>query len=237
MIPSTERSDPVNPQPQPQASSAFPKDPFVDSLPAGQTFETQALTQLRPNGRSRSRPNLSVSTDNTTFTPDNLPMIVQTPASDDSPMPVPPKPWLEQPVKATQPKAAAIPLPLYYGYERPPPGLAVAPQPQPAQASVSSQYLKPPSLLPTRLQQQQARIDPDTSTPVTRLMTTMHARKSSQAVDPFVTPFDDEHRVAPTTQQMPMSRYSMYAARNPFADPAASPRRPESNPFATAIAV
>ncbi|KAF9460713.1 hypothetical protein BDZ94DRAFT_1311228 [Collybia nuda] len=31
-------------------------------------------------------------------------------------------------------------------------------------------------------------------TPVTRLLTTTHARKSS-SVDPFVTPFDDEHRV------------------------------------------
>ncbi|KAJ7495838.1 hypothetical protein B0H11DRAFT_2000813 [Mycena galericulata] len=32
------------------------------------------------------------------------------------------------------------------------------------------------------------------STPVTRLLTTTHARRSS-SVDPFVTPFDDEHRV------------------------------------------
>ncbi|KAJ7850062.1 hypothetical protein B0H14DRAFT_3452234 [Mycena olivaceomarginata] len=41
--------------------------------------------------------------------------------------------------------------------------------------------------------------DPSPSTPVTRLLTTTHARRSS-SVDPFVTPFDDEHRV---TMRMP----------------------------------
>ncbi|KAJ6485856.1 hypothetical protein C8R45DRAFT_1098609 [Mycena sanguinolenta] len=35
---------------------------------------------------------------------------------------------------------------------------------------------------------------PSPSTPMTRLLTTTHARRSS-SVDPFVTPFDDEHRV------------------------------------------
>ncbi|TFK53705.1 hypothetical protein OE88DRAFT_1696764 [Heliocybe sulcata] len=45
-------------------------------------------------------------------------------------------------------------------------------------------------------------------TPVTRLLTTTHARHSSQAVDPFATPFDDE--VRPLTS--PRS-----AGRNPFA--------------------
>ncbi|KAJ7626413.1 hypothetical protein DFH06DRAFT_739804 [Mycena polygramma] len=37
--------------------------------------------------------------------------------------------------------------------------------------------------------------EPVPSTPVTRLLTTTHARRSSLSVDPFVTPFDDEHRV------------------------------------------
>ncbi|CAA7261757.1 unnamed protein product [Cyclocybe aegerita] len=32
-------------------------------------------------------------------------------------------------------------------------------------------------------------------TPVTRLLTTTHARRSSGALNPFITPFDDEHRV------------------------------------------
>ncbi|KAJ7646929.1 plasma membrane fusion protein PRM1 [Roridomyces roridus] len=36
--------------------------------------------------------------------------------------------------------------------------------------------------------------EPSPATPVTRLLTTTHARCSS-SVDPFVTPFDDEHRV------------------------------------------
>ena len=236
MISPAERSESFNTQ-HPQASSAFPTDPFVDRLPAGQTFETQALTQLRPNARSRSRPNLSISTDNTTFIPDNLPMIVQTPASDDMPMPVPPKPWVQQDVKATTKATGGMPLPLYYGYERPPPGLA----PQPQSVQVSSQYLKPPSLLPSRQpQRKQVRIDPDTSTPITRLMTTTHARKSSQAVDPFVTPFDDdeaEARVALGTQTQTYAVSWPRGARNPFADPTATPRRPDSNPFATAIAV
>ncbi|KZT22231.1 hypothetical protein NEOLEDRAFT_1164276 [Neolentinus lepideus HHB14362 ss-1] len=47
----------------------------------------------------------------------------------------------------------------------------------------------------------------ESSTPVTRLLTTTHARHSSHAVDPFVTPFDDEAR--PLTS--PGS-----AGRNPF---------------------
>ncbi|PPR02984.1 hypothetical protein CVT26_004928 [Gymnopilus dilepis] len=32
-------------------------------------------------------------------------------------------------------------------------------------------------------------------TPVTRLLPTTHARGSSTVVNPFITPFDDEHRV------------------------------------------
>ncbi|RDB16658.1 Plasma membrane fusion protein PRM1 [Hypsizygus marmoreus] len=48
-------------------------------------------------------------------------------------------------------------------------------------------------------------------TPVTRLLTTMHARKSS-SVDPFVTPFDDEYRV--TIAQNTHARKSI--PTNPF---------------------
>ncbi|KAJ7035621.1 hypothetical protein C8F04DRAFT_1037318 [Mycena alexandri] len=49
------------------------------------------------------------------------------------------------------------------------------------------------------------------STPVTRLLTTTHARRSS-SVDPFVTPFDDEHRV---TIAHAVARKSVQT--NPFA--------------------
>ncbi|KAJ7105412.1 hypothetical protein C8R43DRAFT_963649 [Mycena crocata] len=51
------------------------------------------------------------------------------------------------------------------------------------------------------------------STPVTRLLTTTHARHSS-SVDPFVTPFDDEHRVT-IAHADPNARKSMQT--NPFA--------------------
>lgn len=37
--------------------------------------------------------------------------------------------------------------------------------------------------------------DQNSSTPMTRLLTTTHARHSSTVVNPFITPFDDEHRV------------------------------------------
>lgn len=37
---------------------------------------------------------------------------------------------------------------------------------------------------------------PESATPVTRLLTTTHARQSSIAVDPFTTPFDDDSRVS-----------------------------------------
>ncbi|KAJ8490214.1 hypothetical protein ONZ51_g2463 [Trametes cubensis] len=65
------------------------------------------------------------------------------------------------------------------------------------------------------------KIDPDTSTPVTRLLATNHARKSSQAVDPFVTPFDDEHRVnANARSDDPFSATSPPVMSNPFETPA-----------------
>lgn len=52
------------------------------------------------------------------------------------------------------------------------------------------------------------------STPVTRLLTTTHARHSS-SVDPFVTPFDDEHRVTIAHASHAGARKSVQT--NPFA--------------------
>jgi hypothetical protein len=56
--------------------------------------------------------------------------------------------------------------------------------------------------------------DPSPSTPVTRLLTTTHARRSS-SVDPFVTPFDDEHRVTIAHADHAGARKSVQT--NPFA--------------------
>ena len=51
-------------------------------------------------------------------------------------------------------------------------------------------------------------------TPVTQMLTTTHARQSS-LVNPFITPFDDEHRVQIDYPTGMGARKSM--ATNPFA--------------------
>ncbi|CCL98651.1 uncharacterized protein FIBRA_00653 [Fibroporia radiculosa] len=94
-----------------------------------------------------------------------------------------------------------MPVPLHYGFERPP-------------TSPGQRVFLPPPLHPNRL----PALNPDTSTPITRLLTTTHARHSSQAVDPFVTPFDDEYR-APDTPTL--------------VDPFSERGRRTTNPFAT----
>ena len=48
-------------------------------------------------------------------------------------------------------------------------------------------------------------------TPLTKLLMTMHARKSSFAMDPFATPFDDEHRV-PTGRFPPTNPFAAVAS-------------------------
>ncbi|KAF5385997.1 hypothetical protein D9615_002597 [Tricholomella constricta] len=64
----------------------------------------------------------------------------------------------------------------------------------------SHQTLAPPAPNNHHHQQRHRRTssvptDAASITPITRLLTTMHARQSSNSVDPFVTPFDDEYRV------------------------------------------
>ncbi|KAG6865489.1 hypothetical protein C0991_002203 [Blastosporella zonata] len=59
----------------------------------------------------------------------------------------------------------------------PPPPLALKPAPN---------HYRTPPLMP---------LPPPDNTPITRLLTTMHARQS-YSMDPFVTPFDDEHQVS-----------------------------------------
>ncbi|KAH9942410.1 uncharacterized protein BXZ73DRAFT_41013 [Epithele typhae] len=80
-----------------------------------------------------------------------------------------------------------MPLPLYYGYDGPTSPVSTIP---------ANQFLRPPPFhARPKPKQVVLAVDPDASTPITRHLNTNHARKSSQAVDPFVTPFDDEHRV------------------------------------------
>ncbi|KAI0630411.1 hypothetical protein C8Q77DRAFT_1212103 [Trametes polyzona] len=194
-------------------------------------------------GRKRQRPNLSISTDHSSVRREGLPVIERTspsnpsgPSSAWSVSPVAPRtlPWLGtvQPTKppALPPRRAAS-VPMDVGPEQDSP-LADAPAPQaqmpvplhlgfeqPAASPVhDSRHLLP---VPVRPSRKPAKIDPDTSAPVTRLLTTTHARKSSQAVDPFVTPFDDEHRV------------EAMSPTNPFGTPVASarPQSTQTNPF------
>ncbi|EIW63269.1 pheromone-regulated protein PRM1 [Trametes versicolor FP-101664 SS1] len=210
-----------------------------------------AAPEKESRGRRRRRPNLSISTDHSSLRQDGLPIIERTSPSDlagpssawsMSPLDASTLPWVGA-VKPTQPPAlpprraasvpldvnteydtptanvhapqAAMPVPLHHGFE--------FPAPTPVH---NSHHLLPLPVRPTR---KPAKIDPDTSTPVTRLLTTNHARQSSQAVDPFVTPFDDEHRVHDADVVSPT---------NPFETPVAATYNAarQSNPFiATAL--
>ncbi|KAH7920153.1 hypothetical protein BV22DRAFT_1199109 [Leucogyrophana mollusca] len=100
-------------------------------------------------------------------------------------------------------------MPLHHAFEQ-------RPTPPPAQSPVymtqypnqlrASTYLAPPqerhkrsSTVPAiATSLPGAHTQPESSTPVTRLLTTIPARRSSNAIDPFATPFDDDARVAAT---------------------------------------
>lgn len=75
--------------------------------------------------------------------------------------------------------------------------------------------MPPPPQRHRRTSSVPANNDPMSLTPVTRLLTTTHARKSS-SVDPFVTPFDDEYRVtiaqpAHTRKSIPTNPFNVVA--------------------------
>ncbi|OCH87045.1 hypothetical protein OBBRIDRAFT_760327 [Obba rivulosa] len=192
-----------------------------------ETAEMEERPNSRGSIRSKTRPQLTISTAHASAPDPRLPKIemispdVVEPKSawSISPGPPPKQPWLASIAPAKNPavptlpafhpkprgmanvpsdidpardsvmreslRAPLAPVPLHHGFNFPPP---------PARAPVQ-QTLAPPPLHPS-LSQDPA-INPDTSTPITRLLTTTHARKSSQAVDPFVTPFDDENSVEP----------------------------------------
>jgi len=189
--------------------------------------ETEEQSSEQGSVRGRIRPQLTISTAHASKLDRRLPTIEMTSPDAEpvsawsvSPGPPPKQPWMTTIVPAKKPallappfhpksrRTASVPLdvdpardslmqatlpaplapvPLHHGYSFPPP---------PSKSTgVSMQMLAPPPPHPS-LSHQQA-INPDTSTPVTRLLTTTHARKSSQALDPFVTPFDDENGVDP----------------------------------------
>ncbi|KAG1832363.1 hypothetical protein EV424DRAFT_23058 [Suillus variegatus] len=93
-------------------------------------------------------------------------------------------------------------MPLHHAFERAPPQHATVPltlYPSQVQAALLAARTKPamappqPGLAPSSL--------PESVAPVTRLLTTTHARKSSNTINPFATPFDDDddaHAVSPT---------------------------------------
>ena len=102
-------------------------------------------------------------------------------------------------------KPAPLALPLHHGFDRSRsrsgPGARTPPTPPPMNSP--TYYLHPRALAPPPRKHRRSSSVPDwkmpndndkSITPVTRLLTTMHARQSSN-VNPFVTPFDDEHRV------------------------------------------
>ncbi|KAG1871206.1 hypothetical protein DFJ58DRAFT_742004 [Suillus subalutaceus] len=112
------------------------------------------------------------------------------------------------PPQAKEPSPLAMPL--HHAFERAPLQHATVPltlYPSQVQAALLAAKNKPamappqPGLVPSSL--------PESVTPVSRLLTTAHARKSSNTINPFATPFDDDaYAVSPT---------QMKRTTNPFA--------------------
>ncbi|KAG1752838.1 hypothetical protein EDB19DRAFT_1670083 [Suillus lakei] len=115
------------------------------------------------------------------------------------------------PPQAKDPSPLAMPL--HHAFERAPPQQATVPltlYPSQVQAAILTKSKEknrpglappPPGLAPSSL--------PGSVTPVTRLLTTTHARKTSNAINPFATPFDDDACAVSPTQ--------MKRITNPFA--------------------
>lgn len=112
------------------------------------------------------------------------------------------------PPQAKEPSPLAIPL--HHAFERAPPQHATVPltlYPSQVQAALLAAKNKP--AMAARPQLVVPSSPPESVTPVTRLLTTTHARKSSNTINPFATPFDDDaHAVSPT---------QMRRITNPFA--------------------
>lgn len=142
-------------------------------------------------------------------------------------------------VMAAPPQQQLLPqlqfaVPLHHGFERAVPASIRTPSPPPMLSPVYGEtfnnYLSPPPQhprshktfsIPDPFQSNPMNIEfgnggGESVTPVTRLLTTHHARTSSLAVDPFATPFDDENRVVSPTMG-DVSRWSSSVRKsNPF---------------------
>lgn len=120
------------------------------------------------------------------------------------------------PVPEHQPIVHLAPIPLHHAFARPPQ--------TPPTETFQPLRLAPPRLhvqiqqpAPQYRQAHPSRLDPDTSTPVTRLLATNHTRHSSQ-VDPFTTPFDDDHRASRMTAIPTPVITNPFVDDDPFAD-------------------
>lgn len=138
-------------------------------------------------------------------------------ARDSYQLPLPPQPEMR------------FAVPLHHGFERTnapiiPPMISPVFGNTESQNQNKSAFLEPPPRHPRRRGEPQPKrltltiANPDTSVPVTQLMTTTHARRSSQAVDPFVTPFDDENQPSSPVSAAPAAHAGLRqsTATNPF---------------------
>ncbi|EGN99932.1 hypothetical protein SERLA73DRAFT_160028 [Serpula lacrymans var. lacrymans S7.3] len=192
---------PTPPSLPPLKNISPPKPPAKKPVPMG----------LPPAIRPTKRRNASVPTDvDSTY--------------DDSTLLIPKHTRLEMAEKAN-PFAVAIHHAFEY-HPSPPPVPSPAYRKYPSTLRGPTTYLLPPKekhrrsssvpgsrIMPPGLAQapNNATNESQESTPVTRLLTTTHARHSSGAVDPFATPFDDEARVASSPGPLTARR------SNPFA--------------------
>lgn len=104
------------------------------------------------------------------------------------------------PPQAKEPSPLAIPL--HHAFERVPPQHATVPltlYPSQVQAALLAAKNKP-AMAPPQPGLAPSLSLPQSVTPVSRLLTTAHARKSSNTINPFATPFDDDACAVSPTQ-------------------------------------
>jgi hypothetical protein len=153
------------------------------------------------NGASNSRWSASPDATQTTWS-NILTPVKKTPPRAPIGLPNRPKPrHTPSDVESTFEVSLMAP-PLHHGFDDSPSRQSARDMPPPPikypQLYPSQHLLAPPPPRHRRTSSVPWKVPNDSNsasiTPVTRLLTTTHARQSS-SVDPFVTPFDDEHRV------------------------------------------
>lgn len=191
-------------QPEPESPSptemAFPRPKLQINIERASSHTDSPKSVSgndAPNSRWSASPNATQTTWSNILTPTK-----KTPPRPPIGLPMRPKPrHTPSDVESTF-EASLMAPPLHHGFDNPPsrqnardtpPAPIKYPQLYPSQ-----HLLAPPPPRHRRTSSVPWKVPDDSNsasiTPVTRLLTTTHARKSS-SVDPFVTPFDDEHRV------------------------------------------